>query len=40
VTILTWSFLAGLVVLAGAQWSARRARMEQEAVASEALPRT
>jgi YihY family inner membrane protein len=30
VTILTWSFLAGLVVLAGGQWSARRARREQE----------
>ncbi len=26
VTILTWSFIAGLVVLAGADWSARRAR--------------
>lgn len=33
VTILTWSFLAGLVVLAGGQWSARRARLEQEAPA-------
>jgi uncharacterized BrkB/YihY/UPF0761 family membrane protein len=30
VTILTWSFLAGLVVLAGAEWSARRARWEAE----------
>ena len=26
VTILTWSFFAGLIVLAGADWSARRAR--------------
>lgn len=26
VTILTWSFLAGLVVLAGAEWTAHRAR--------------
>lgn len=26
VTILTWSFLAGMVVLAGAEWTARRAR--------------
>ena len=26
VTILTWSFLAGLIVLAGAEWTARRAR--------------
>jgi YihY family inner membrane protein len=26
VTILTWSFLAALIVLAGADWSARRAR--------------
>jgi len=24
-TILTWGFLAGLVVLAGADWTARRA---------------
>lgn len=29
VTILTWSFFAGLVVLAGADWSARRARVAQ-----------
>jgi YihY family inner membrane protein len=28
VTILTWSFLSGLVVLAGAEWTARRARQE------------
>jgi YihY family inner membrane protein len=28
VTILTWSFLAGLVVLAGADWTARRARAQ------------
>lgn len=28
VTILTWSFIAGLVVLAGGDWSARRARAE------------
>lgn len=26
ITILTWSFFAGLIVLAGADWSARRAR--------------
>lgn len=37
VTILTWSFLAGLVVLAGAEWSARRARLEQESAAPEPL---
>jgi YihY family inner membrane protein len=30
VTILTWSFVAGLIVLAGAEWTARRARMAQE----------
>jgi membrane protein len=29
VTILTWSFLAALVVLAGADWSARRIRVGQ-----------
>jgi uncharacterized BrkB/YihY/UPF0761 family membrane protein len=34
VTILTWSFIAGLVVLAGADWSARRARAEAEAEAA------
>lgn len=28
VTILTWSFLAGLVVLAGAEWTAHRARAQ------------
>ncbi|MBI4893315.1 MAG: YihY/virulence factor BrkB family protein [Acidobacteria bacterium] len=28
VTILTWSFLAGLLVLAGAEWTARRVRAE------------
>jgi uncharacterized BrkB/YihY/UPF0761 family membrane protein len=27
ITILTWSFFAGLIVLAGADWSARRARV-------------
>ena len=37
VTILTWSFLAGLVVLTGAQWSARRARLEQESRATASL---
>lgn len=26
ITVLTWSFFAGLIVLAGADWSARRAR--------------
>jgi uncharacterized BrkB/YihY/UPF0761 family membrane protein len=31
VTILTWSFLAGLVVLAGADWTARRARSQLDA---------
>lgn len=31
VTILIWSFIAGLVVLAGADWSARRARLRKEA---------
>jgi uncharacterized BrkB/YihY/UPF0761 family membrane protein len=30
VTIVTWSFLAALIVLAGADWSARRARELQE----------
>jgi YihY family inner membrane protein len=30
-TILTWSFVAGLFVLAGAEWSARRARQEADA---------
>lgn len=30
VTILTWSFLAGLMVLAGAEWTARRARVQLE----------
>jgi membrane protein len=29
ITILTWSFFAGLIVLAGADWSARRARAAQ-----------
>ena len=45
ITILTWSFFAGLIVLAGADWSARRARAAQaleEATAAEdsALPPT
>lgn len=31
VTILIWSFVAALLVLAGADWSARRARLRQEA---------
>lgn len=38
ITILTWSFFAGLIVLAGADWSARRARAAQaleEATAAE-----
>lgn len=37
ITVLTWSFIAGLIVLAGADWSARRARTAQalaEAMAS------
>jgi uncharacterized BrkB/YihY/UPF0761 family membrane protein len=29
ITILVWSFFAGLIVLAGADWSARRARAAQ-----------
>jgi uncharacterized BrkB/YihY/UPF0761 family membrane protein len=29
VTLLTWSFFAGLIVLAGADWSARRARQAE-----------
>lgn len=33
VTILTWSFFAGLIVLAGADWSARRARAAEAAAA-------
>lgn len=41
ITILTWSFFAGLIVLAGADWSARRARaaaaFEAAAVAEAAL---
>lgn len=40
ITILTWSFFAGLIVLAGADWSARRARaaaaLEEAAVAEDA----
>lgn len=31
VTILTWSFLAGLVVLAGAEWTARRVKPAEKA---------
>jgi len=34
VTILTWSFLAGLIVLAGADWSARRAKRAEASGAS------
>lgn len=37
-TIITWSFLAGLFVLAGGDWSARRVRLEAE-TASEAQTR-
>jgi YihY family inner membrane protein len=41
ITILTWSFFAGLIVLAGADWSARRARaaaaLEQAAAEEAAL---
>ena len=36
VTILTWSFLAGMVVLAGAEWTARSARAAVAAVTSPA----
>lgn len=36
ITILTWSFFAGLLVLAGADWSARRVRAA-EAAAPEAV---
>ena len=41
ITILTWSFFAGLIVLAGADWSARRARAAQaleKAAAAEDAP--
>jgi hypothetical protein len=38
VTILTWSFIAGLVVLAGADWSARRARAEAAGEAAAQSP--
>jgi len=37
VTILVWSFFASLIVLAGADWSARRARAA-EAAAPDAVP--
>ncbi len=43
ITILTWSFFAGLIVLAGADWSARRARAAHAlelATAPEAAPPT
>ena len=36
ITILTWSFFAGLIVLAGADWSARRARQAEALAAIEA----
>jgi uncharacterized BrkB/YihY/UPF0761 family membrane protein len=36
ITILTWSFFAGLIVLAGADWSARRARQAEAVAALEA----
>lgn len=39
VTILTWSFLAGLVVLAGAVWTADRARSRLESFPPLAPPR-
>jgi YihY family inner membrane protein len=39
ITILTWSFFAGLIVLAGADWSARRARAA-EAAATDSEPAT
>ncbi|MGD0578295.1 MAG: YihY/virulence factor BrkB family protein [Bryobacteraceae bacterium] len=39
VTILVWSFFAGLIVLAGADWSARKAR-EEEMAARKAAPET
>jgi hypothetical protein len=38
ITILTWSFFAGLIVLAGADWSARRARAAQAMEAAQAPP--
>ena len=40
ITILTWSFFAGLIVLAGADWSARRARRAEQAksASAEELP--
>lgn len=38
VTILTWSFLAALVVLAGADWTARRVRRSMESSADASQP--
>ena len=40
VTIITWSYIAGLIVLAGGDWSARRARAAEAAAAEAVLDPT
>jgi uncharacterized BrkB/YihY/UPF0761 family membrane protein len=40
VAIILWSFLGAMVILAGAEWAARRARRRAEAAPSIASPET
>jgi uncharacterized BrkB/YihY/UPF0761 family membrane protein len=38
VTIILWSFLGAMVILAGAEWAARRVRQQAEAASTIASP--
>jgi len=38
VTIVLWSFLGAMIVLAGAEWAARRSLLEQTPPAESGLP--